>query len=534
MPILSRLFVGALLLFASVAHAGLQPDDRLQPGEGAVLLTVSVDYPSFANVNALPGMVPPLTVERVGEGKPQRYILGNRLEGLQSTRAYAGSLPAGRYRIHDLIGGNCKLWCGDGGVSMPKAGDLAEFTVEAGQVRYLGSVMVSVQSPLPPSKEWRVFWAHTDAPDAAVGQRLLANVYPQLASAAPAPLLTGWDANEGGAAAAATARDRIRRHNSGLFEPSAYSADGVLFGAQNGVIKRWNRAEGVRLLDTGSPFLIRSVLRSADGQLLAGGEAGTLLHSADDGRTWKDASAGLPYGIVLQIKSLGGDELVFSLQHGSNVSLFRGRFGDATWTKIGEWPLEFATWTGLPGMQPEMQVQGHKVALTLPSKKGVFVDLDSGATHAIVPPGALANFTYTPDGVMRCTCFRSIAANPWESHDLGKTWGDSPLDRWMVLPAFRDAMNGFSFKGALFSKKKIGVMLTRDGGKTWSQSKPPGEGGWWRPAYSADGSLMLFSGIAFVDGNTSEQVHWSADEGASWNLWVNEGTWAYEADDSHD
>ena len=456
MPALLRVLAGALLLFASVAHAGLQPDDHLQPGEGAVLLTVSVDYPSFANVNALPGMVPPLTVERVGEAKPQRYILGNRLDGLQSTRAYAGSLPPGRYRIHDLIGTNCKLWCGDGGISMPKAGDLAEFTIEAGSVRYLGSVMVSVQSPLPPSKEWRVLWAHTDAPDAVVGQRLLANVYPQLASAAPQPLLTGWEANEGGVEGATTARDRIRRFNSGLFEPSPYGADGILFGAQNGVVKRWNRAEGVRLLDTGSPYLIRAALRSADGQLLAGGEAGTLLHSADDGRTWKDASTGLPYGIVLQIKSLGGDELVFSLQHGANVSVYRGRFGDTTFTKVGEWPMEFATWTGLPGMQPEMQVQGHRIALTLPSKKGVFVDLDSGDTHAITPPGSLANFTYTPDGVMRCTCFRSIAANPWESHDLGKTWADSPLDRWMVLPAFRDANTGFTFKGALFSKKKVG------------------------------------------------------------------------------
>jgi hypothetical protein len=522
-----RAFAGALLLIASTVQAGPQPDDRLQPGEGAVLLTVSVDFPTFANTNGLPGMIPPLTVERVGEGKPQRYVLPNRLQGLQQSRAYAGSLPPGRYRIHDIMGNNCKLWCGDGGLSVPKAGDLADFVVEVGRVRYLGSVLASVQAPVPPSKKWSVLWAYTDAPDAATGQRLLDGLYPELAKSVSGELLTGWEPAEG----AAAARDRVRRINSGLFEPSAFGADGFYFGALNGVIKRWNRQEGVRLIDTGSPYLLRSVLGLPDGRLLAGGEASTLLYSSDAGRSWRDVAAGLPFGIVLQIRSLGGDELVFSLQQGANALLYRGRFGDSQWTKLGEWPMEFATWTGLPGMQPELQVQGHRIVLTLPSKKGVFLDLDSGETHAITLPGSLAFFTFTPDGVMRCTCFRSIAANPWESRDLGKTWSDSPLDRWMLLPVFRDAQNGFSYKGALFSKSKMGVMTTRDGGKTWTQQKPPtAGGGWWRPAYSADGSVMLLSGIALVNRDTVEQVHWSTDEGASWTMWSNEGKWLHERD----
>lgn len=521
-------FFALFLLLSSPALSAMQPDDRLDPGQGAVLLTVSVDYPSLQNVNALPGLVPPLTVERIGAAKPERFILPFRLDGLQQTRAYAGSLPPGRYRIHDLLGGDCRLWCGDGGISVPKAGDLADFVIEAGRVRYLGSVMVSVRSPVPPAKEWQVFWAHTETPDAGIGQRLLSQLYPQLGAANTQVLDIGWEPHVG-TTSPQLARENIRRANSGLYEPSPFGKDGLLFGALNGVVKRWNRAEGVRLLDTGSPYLIRGVLRSEDGKLLAGGEASTLLSSDDDGRSWKDASAGLPWGIVLQIKSLGGDELLFSLQHGKSVSLYRGGFADLSWSKVGEWPLEFATWTGLPGAQPEMQLQGRKVALTLPSKKGVFVDLDSGATHDITPPGSLANFTYTADGVMRCTCFRSIAANPWESRDLGKTWVDSPLDRWMVLPAFRDARHGFSYKGALFSKKKTGVMLTRDGGATWTQRPPMTDPGVWRPTYSADGSLMFFSGIAFRKGEAIEELHWSADEGATWTPWVHQGLWAYPA-----
>lgn len=523
---LFRTLTSALLLIASTVHAGQQPDDKLRPGDGAVLLTVSVDYPTFANANGLPGNIPALTVERIGTGKAERFVLPNRLQGLQQSRAYAGSLPPGRYRIHDIMGSNCKLLCGDGGLSMPKNSDLAEFVVESGSVRYLGSVLVSVQAPVPPSKKWSTLWAYTKAPDAATGQRLLDGLYPELAKSVMGALQVGWEPNDGNADAA---RDRIRRTNSGLFEPSPFNADGFFFGALNGVIKRWNRQEGVRLIDTGSPFLIRSVLGLTDGQLLAGGEASTLLYSSDAGRSWRNVAGDLPYGIIMQIRSLGGDELVFSLQHGTNAALYRGKFGDTQWTKLGEWPMEFATWTGLPGMQPELQVQGRRIALTLPSKKGVFLDLDSGDTHAITPPGSIAFFTFSPDGVMRCTCFRSIAANPWESRDLGKTWIDSPLDRWMLLPVFRDALNGFSYKGALFSKSKMGVTITRDGGRTWTQQKPPtAEGGWWRPAYSADGSIMLLSGIALVNRDTVEQVHWSSDEGANWTLWSNEGKWLYE------
>jgi photosystem II stability/assembly factor-like uncharacterized protein len=527
-------FAGVFLLLASAAQAGTQPDDKLQPGEGAVLLTVSVDYPTFANANAnaMPGWIPQLTVERIAEGKPQRYILPNRLDGLQSTRSYAGSLPPGRYRVYDIMGNDCRFWCGDGGLSVPKAGDLGEFTIEAGQVRYLGSILASVQGPVPPSKKWTVWWGYSEKPEAAVGQRLLAGLYPELAAAAQGHFSAGWE--PGDVAKTDAARERIRRINSGLFDPSPYGSDGFFFGAQNGVIKRWNRSEGVRLIDTGSPFLLRTVLHGSDGRMLAGGEASTLIASNDDGRSWADVSAGLPYGIVLNIRSLGGDELVFSMQSGKNAAIYRGKLGEAAWTKVGEWPMEFAFWTGMPGAQPALQVQGHKLAMTLPSRSGVFVDLDSGETHPITPPGSLAFFSYTADGVMRCTCMRSIAANPWESHDLGRTWTDSPLDRWMLLPVFRDAQTAFSYKGALFSKKKAGVVITHDGGKTWAQSPGPGDGGWWLPNYSADGSVMLLSGIAIVNKDAVEQVHWSTDQGATWTAWVNEGIWLYGAPASAD
>lgn len=508
------------------AHAAWQPDNALQPGEGAVLLTVSVDYPSFANENALPGLIPQLTVERLDDAKPKQFVLRNRLQGLHTTRAYAGSLPPGRYRVYDIMGSKCRLICAKGGISKPGTEHLAEFVIEAGRVRYLGSVLVSVRPPVKPRKTATVYWGYTRQPDPVAGRRLLDGLYPELAAAATGEMLVGWETPPDAEATVDAALDRIRRETSSLLDPTPYGDSGVQFGGLNGVVKRAS-GQSMRLIDTGSVFTIKSALQGPDGRMLAGGEASTLRYSSDDGRTWQDVGAGLPYGIVLQIRSIGGDEVVFLLHHGANAALYRGRFGDTSWTQVGDWPMEFKFWTGLPGMPPEMQLQGRKVAVTLPSKSGVFVDLDSGESHAINPPGSLAMFTYTPDGVMRCICFRSIAANPWESRDLGKTWQDSPFDRWMVLPAFRDATHAFSYKGAMFNKNKMAVMHTRDGGATWTESRPPVPGGWWRPFYAADGRRMVLSGFVAIDGDILARAYWSDDEGAQWAEWVNEGIWLH-------
>lgn len=523
---MSRALSLLLIACALPAWAGWQPDNALQPGEGAVLLTVSVDYPSFANENALPGLIPQLTVERLGDAKPKQFVLRNRLQGLHRTRAYAGSLPPGRYRVYDIMGSKCRIICAKGGRSKPGAEHLAEFVVEAGRVRYLGSVLVSVRAPVKPQKTGTVYWAYTRQPDPVAGRRLLDGLYPELGAAAAGEMLVGWEPTQDGGVAADAALDRVRREGSGLLDPTPYGDNGVQFGALNGVVKRTS-GTSLRLIDTGSAFTIKSALRAADGRMLAGGEATTLRYSPDDGRTWQDVGAGLPYGIVLQIRPIGGDEVVFLLHHGANAALYRGRFGDTSWTQVGDWPMEFKFWTGLPGMPPEMQLQGRKVVVTLPSKGGVFVDLDTGETHAINPPGSLAMFTYTMDGVMRCICFRSIAANPWESRDLGKTWQDSPFDRWMLLPAFRDATHAFSYKGAMFNKEKMAVMQTRDGGVTWTESRPPTPGGWWRPYYTADGRRMVLSGFVAVDGEVHERVYWSDDEGAHWTEWTSENTWLH-------
>jgi hypothetical protein len=514
----------------STPHAyAIQPDDELKPGEGAVLVTVSVDYPTLLNENGIvASLVPELTVERVDSGKV--YSLDKRLDGLQATRAYAGSLPPGHYRIASIVGRDA--------FGAPTAGSLPEFAIDAGKVRYLGTVLVAGHRSVKPSKEWIVYWAYTDAPDPVIGQRLLDGLYPELgrAAAASGGMEIGWQPDARGPAAAAADRDGIRRSNSGMFDVSPYGRDGFLFGANNGVVKRWTRGDGVRLLDTGSPFLVRTVFDGGQGRLLAGGEASTLRFSGDDGRSWRDVATGLPYGIVLDVASMVGDDVLILLQRGDSAELYRGRLGDASWTRVGGWPMEFKFWSGVPGEQPELLVQGHGVVVTLPSKQAVFLDLDTGATHAITAPGSIAEANWGPDGALRCTCAHP-GWKPFESHDLGKTWTESTFNRWMVPPVFRDARNGFSFRNAFAHRKDASVVLTHDGGATWTDTGTPapilvgfGQTLWgqWQPAYSADGAVLVLVGLLMIDKKTVEHGFWSADEGKSWGVITNEGKWVVE------
>lgn len=524
----ARAVLGAALLLAATTAMAAKPrsDKAIAPGEGAVLMTVAVDYPSGIVINAAaPQLIPNLSVEKVDDASKTRYQLEPRLQGLASARAYAGSLPPGRYRIRDLMGDDCKLLCGP---EKWYENDLAEFDVVAGEITWLGSIMTRSE-PDVPGKKYKTKWAYESSPSLDIGERLLHGVYPELADA-NAKLANHWLPFARGEDAAQAAREYMRANASGLNEFSFWGGDGFCFGGQHGTAKCWNRGTGFQRLETGSPYVLRSVVRHADGQALAGGEASTLLYSSDDGAHWSDAASNLPWGVVAQIEDIGNDEVVFTIVSGKSVHLYRGRISERAWQQVGEYPLEFAFWTGLPGAYPVLLVQGRAAVLTLPSKKAVYLDFDGGQSHPIVPPGSIGNMSFSADGVLRCACARSIAFNPWDSHDQGITWQDSPLDRWMVLPVFRNPREGFSFKGAWLNQKNTAVLSTNDGGKTWTSLPKPAAEGWFTPAYTRDGSVMVLSGmVQHLKKYMAEAFFVSTDGGNTWEQASKPPSWLPQA-----
>lgn len=521
----SRAVLGATLLLAATTATAAKPrsDKAIASGEGAVLMTVAVDYPTGIVINAAaPQLIPNLSVEKVDDPSHPRFQLEPRLDGLASARAYAGSLPPGRYRVRDLMGDDCRVLCGP---EKWYENDLAEFDVVAGEITWLGSIMMRAEPIIPGKGKYKTYWAYESAPSLQLGEHLLRGLYPELA-AANATLANHWLPFGRGEEAAKAARDYMHASANGQNEFSYWGEDGFCFGGQHGTAKCWNRSAGFQRLHTGNPYVLRSVVRHADGQALAGGEASTLLYSSDNGAHWSDAAANLPWGVVAQIEDIGNGEVVFTMVSGKSVHLYRGRLSERAWQKVGEYPLEFAFWTGLPGAYPALLVQGRAAVLTLPSKKAVYLDFDGNQSHPIVPPGSIGNMSFSADGVLRCTCARTLAFNPWDSHDQGLTWQDSPVDRWMVLPVFRNPQEGFSFKGAWLNQKNTAVMGTSDGGKTWTELAKPQGMGWFAPSYTHDGSVMVLSGmVMYFKKYIAEEFFVSTDGGKSWERASGQPAW---------
>jgi hypothetical protein len=491
----AALFAGLGLAFAS-AHAWNRSQEVVAPGEGAVAYVVALNFPSGNDLTQMRMGLPLLTqVERQDGERKKEYTLTAREVGMQSARAYAGALPAGRYRFP----GSDRR-------------DVPEFVVESGKITLLGNLANSSNF----DAERRVIerWGWEDLPDAQVASRVVGELFPQLAHL---PQRVGWATAE----SSHVGRDKLaelKENSAGLYQPTHFYGDGFAFGSQLGVVKLWSlRLGAMVLIDTGSMFAIRSVLAEPDGRMLAGGEAGTLRYSGDGGATWKDASSRLPYGAIAQIVRGGDGQAVLALQTSEGVSVYRGPFDGSAWQRLADFPAKFATWTGIPGVMPELFVRADDLIVSLPSRKAAHIRLDSGETRLFDLPGAIQSISLGGDGVLRCRCARSIAVNPWESRDLGRTWQPSQISRYLSLPRLKGDGQGFAYGATSLSAKDAGIWATHDGGANWKNVYGRVMNGVWTTAYSADGSLMLLAGAESLGlSAVRERAIVSREDGKTW------------------
>ena len=158
----------------------------------------------------------------------------------------------------------------------------------------------------------------------------------------------------------------------------------------------------------------------------------------------------------------------------------------------------------MPNVRAQSFVVGDELITTLPGRKLVSLDLNTGQSDTRALPGAIQMFSVSSDGVLRCRCGAG-----YESRDLGKTWKVSAPAGAMMMSAFRDAKHGVAFKeGITLFAPQTKMVYTEDGGLTWFDS---GDGpvGARTVFYSKDGS------VAYV-GN-SNSVFWeSHDDGKTW------------------
>ena len=514
-PLLCLLFSQTLM-----AKSEPTPAEALAAGQAAVLFQVSNDYPVI-----IPGAYgPQISVTRADSDSKTLHYLQATGKGFRTTKSFLGTLPPGRYRFVDFEAVPCKILCGQ--PYLPPPTNMPEFEVNAGRIRYLGTLgfaMLSNSYSTQPSA-FRKYWSWAHTPPPAEGPRMLL-AYPEL-NAFRQSIDSGWAGPDN--AGSNGLRLQLKTISYGMFGASDYGDDGFYFGSHNGMVKRVRAGSSTALIDTGHDFMVTSVRELAPGRIFITAEASTLRYSDDDGKTWQDRSAGIDYGVAANAVVIGHDEMVFTVQKDDRVLLYRGNPSTGSWRKIAEFPLVFATWTGLPGAQPELFHHNGTLVLTLPSRKLAVITLADERSELRDPPGSIAMAKLSADGVLRCSCAKSIAVSPYESRDYGKTWVPASFSRFLYLPEFHDSQNGFSYQGAVFSAKNTGLSFTRDGGTTWEFSNYPDLGrAWWQPSYSRDGKTMLLYSVSNF-GNTAFQVlKTSIDSGKTWQRLPSRQGWLY-------
>lgn len=499
----------ALLVCAMAAPASAAAPKPPAEGEGAVLITVHPDAIEAVPGNANPHLVPNLRLERVDGQKPKRVSIPPRLTGLQGSRAYGAALPPGRYRIKTL----CEA-C----THYPQLdpGEVPEFEVMPGRTSYLGSLMVATHDRENPKEGWYRLHGWEPSPSQALGDRLLGALFPELTAFGPVD--TGaWRPQVGEAEASLAIRKRIQSLARGLYEPTPAGAKGFFFGGNVGTARRWTPERGFERFDLGVPYQVRTVLELGEGRLIAGGEAGTLRLSSDDGQSWVDAPGELPFGLVVQIMPLDDGEVVVSILGEEAVSLYRGRPGQGDWRLLGRHELAFSIWTGTFGTYPEMSRRGNTLAVSLPSKAGAVHDLATGQSHAFGLPGSVGNLSLDADGVLRCHCRKRVALGLWESRDEGRSWTESELTWQVKAPIVRETGPVYSVQGPLARRKKPGIYASEDGGQTWKRQGDLPPIGWYREhKMTADGSGWLVLGTRAEGFVFFESMVLSEDGGITW------------------
>jgi hypothetical protein len=172
------------------------------------------------------------------------------------------------------------------------------------------------------------------------------------------------------------------------------------------------------------------------------------------------------------------------------------------WTRVASYKKAFAHWTGVPGTAVQSFLAGDKYVTTLPSKQMAVYDIRTGVSESHDMPGGIQYFSVDRDQVLRCRCIATLAANPYQSSDFGRTWASASYDRYFMMPAMRDARNG-----VVWTQKEFAY--TRDGGATWTKATQT-SARLPHVFYSNDGKSVY----ATDDVNS---IWSSVDDGLNWN-----------------
>lgn len=403
-----------------------------------------------------------LTLARLpqaGESAEVTYAVSPKLDAASRSAIYAGTLPPGQYRFVQFSAQQCGAVCISSWLKVgPK---FSRFEIKPGQITDLG---VLVQTDMQDGTQ-RAALTHEAPGDHALTPELLTEVLPDLLPMMSRPRLS-WSAESVPASMPTMQRAAIQLSH-GFVSPRETEDGAFLYGTANGVVGRWKPGASHQAFDIGERVSVDSVLVLPDSRWMAAGEFSTVKVSGDRGRTWQSLRGKLPLGLVVDL-NLWRDKVLLTLTQGPIVKVYSAPAGTDQWALVAEHKTDVNWFFDVQGVRPQSLLLGDVLVTTIPGRQLSVLDLHSGQAELRKLPGAVQMFSASADGVLRCRCISVIKVDPYESHDLGKTWVDSTASRFMMMPAFRDKLNGVAFKGGFMSPSKF--TYTRDGGASWLET----------------------------------------------------------------
>lgn len=429
------------------------------PNDGAMVIRVLPNVQSssqfFKNWQTLKVARAP----QAGETKEVEYAVSPRDDAASRSAIYAGTLPPGQYRFVQFSAQQCGYMCVSSWLDVGVK--FSRFEIRSGQITDLG---VLVQTD-PGDGTRRTALTHDAAGDSGLTPELVREVLPDLQPMMARTRLT-WTVDSVPPPMTNMHKAAIQA-SYGFVSPRETEDGAFLYGSANGVVGRWKPDAGRRVFDIGERVSVDAVLVLPDGRWMAGGEFSVVKASADQGRSWQSLRGNLPLGLVVDL-NLWRDQVLLTLAQGKDVKVYRAAVGSDQWQLIASHPTDVNWFFDVQGVRPQSLLLGDTLVTTVPGRQVSVLDLTSGHVDLRKLPGAIQMFSASADGVLRCRCVATLKVDPYESYDLGKTWVESTASRFMLMPAFRDKLNGVAFKGGFFSPSKFAY--TSDGGQTWVET----------------------------------------------------------------
>jgi photosystem II stability/assembly factor-like uncharacterized protein len=474
------------VVLAGCAAEPLTPTTEVGADSGALVLRVTTN-------SAPAGFFPPYdTAQVVSDGGT--YTLSRRTPGIVRTGVFTGVLPPGRYRVSrfETIGLNFKRW-----VDIPSA--FGTFTVQAGQLTDLGTLVYV------PSGGAKVLFARTSSE--ADTRELVAAAYPKLAATVLQRPILEWDTSANAADLAkgfAAMRARVAPINNPLVAPSG----AVYAGSALGQVLARSDQGAWRQFDTGTAREILTVTEDGPA-ILAGGEEGFLVRSADSGRSWQRLTSP-DRGAILHIVRRPNAGLMLVSLYERTLTVWE-QSGES-WQQRNEFPFErsFNTSTA---QAPHVVSNERRLYVALPNGVIHAFGFADGQWQRYEAPFSL--LTLATAGDLLYGYGIKFTSSLWISEDGGKSWRDLDTSRRAGAPVFSDPSTGYVIYIKEVFAAKMSVQMTRDGGRTWKETGD-------LPEAAARGVIVLRPMVVHPDGPTllvfsvNGAVYSTRDLGATW------------------